>query len=95
MKKQEQIEKALSKYQQLLKENIDKRDYEDDWLEVFYKSKDIQDLTDHWKDPNWQEKKNKLLICQIETLVKYFEADRAAFACEKLIKNCKWILDIE
>lgn len=26
---------------------------------------------------------------------KYHEAELIVYACEKLIKNCKWILDIE
>lgn len=27
--------------------------------------------------------------------VKYYQASKAVASCERLIKNCKWILDIE
>lgn len=30
-----------------------------------------------------------------QSVIRYHEAQRAVFACEKLIKNCRWILDIE
>lgn len=33
--------------------------------------------------------------CFIESAVKYHKAELVVFACEKLIKNCKWLLDIE
>ena len=33
--------------------------------------------------------------CYIESVIKYHKAELVVFACEKLIKNCKWILDIE
>lgn len=31
----------------------------------------------------------------IQSAEKYHKAELVVFACEKLIKNCKWILDIE
>ena len=31
----------------------------------------------------------------IQSVLKYHRAELVVFACEKLIKNCKWILDIE
>lgn len=31
----------------------------------------------------------------IESAIKYHEAEKIVYACQKLIKNCKWILDIE
>ena len=33
--------------------------------------------------------------CYIQSAIKYHEAEKIVYACEKLIKNCKWILDIE
>lgn len=95
MKTQEQIERALKKYEEMLKENKRKFDYEDDWIKVFYESKDMKEISDHWFDPEWANKKKELLYCHIETLSNYFKAEKNVYACEKLIKNCKWILDIE
>lgn len=31
----------------------------------------------------------------ISSAIKYHKAELVVFACEKLIKNCKWVLDIE
>lgn len=31
----------------------------------------------------------------VASVHKYHEAELNVYACEKLIKNCKWILDIE
>lgn len=31
----------------------------------------------------------------VESAIKYHEAELIVYACEKLIKNCRWILDIE
>lgn len=31
----------------------------------------------------------------IKTIQEYHQAELVNYACEKLIKNCKWILDIE
>jgi len=33
--------------------------------------------------------------CYIQSAKKYHEAEKIVYACQKLIKNCKWILDIE
>ena len=33
--------------------------------------------------------------CYIKTAQEYHQAELIAYACEKLIKNCNWILDIE
>ncbi len=75
MKTQEQIEKALAKYKQLLEENQDKMDFE----ETFLKASSFMDNKE----------------CYIQSVKKYHEAELAVASCERLIKNCKWILDIE
>ena len=31
----------------------------------------------------------------VKTVKEYHQAELVNYACEKLIKNCKWILDIE
>ena len=31
----------------------------------------------------------------VQSVKRYHEAEKAVFACQKLIKNCRWILDIE
>ena len=33
--------------------------------------------------------------CYIQSAIKYHEAELAVASCKRLIKNCKWILDIE
>lgn len=33
--------------------------------------------------------------CYIQSAKKYHEAEIAVASCQRLIKNCKWILDIE
>lgn len=33
--------------------------------------------------------------CYIQSVKKYHEAEIAVASCHRLIKNCKWILDIE
>ena len=75
MKTQEQIEKALAGYQQMLEANKKVMDFEDTFLQAssFMEDKDTY----------------------IQSVIKYHRAEMVVFACEKLIKNCKWILDIE
>ena len=75
MKTQEQIEKALAKYQEMLDTNNRVIDFEDTFLSA---ASFMQDKETY-----------------IQSIIKYHRAELAAFACEKLIKNCKWILDIE
>lgn len=33
--------------------------------------------------------------CYVQSVKKYHEAEKIVYACQKLIKNCKWILDNE
>lgn len=75
MKTQEQIEKALKKYEELLEKNQQTLDFELQFIEgsTFMGDK----------------------ITYADSVRKYHEAEKNVFACEKLIKNCKWILDIE
>lgn len=75
MKTQDQIEKALSKYQSMLDSYRHIMEMEEKFLEAgeFMEHKDVY----------------------IQSARRYHEAELVVCACEKLIKNCKWILDIE
>lgn len=75
MKTQEQIEKALAGYKQMLDTNKKVMDFE----ETFLTASSFMDDKDTY----------------IQSIMKYHNAQLVVFACEKLIKNCKWILDIE
>ena len=75
MKTNEQVEKALAKYQQLLDENQRLHDFEDDFL----------------KTHNFMQDKEAYVVAAI----KWYESGLAVASCQRLIKNCKWILDIE
>lgn len=75
MKTQEQIEKALKKYEEMLEDNKRKMDFELQFIE----------------GSTFMEDK----ITYADSARKYYEAEKNVYACEKLIKNCRWILDIE
>ena len=75
MKTQEQIEKALEKYQQMLDDNKAKMEFESQFITA----------------SEFMEDKE----CYIQSVKRYYEAEKIVFACERLLKNCKWILDIE
>lgn len=75
MKTQEQIEKALKKYEEMLEDNKHKMGFELQFIE----------------GSTFMEDK----ITYADSVRKYHEAEKNMYACEKLIKNCKWILDIE
>ena len=75
MKTNEQVEKALAKYQQLLDENQRIVDFEETFLKAY----------------SFMDNKE----CYIQSAKRYHDAEIAVASCQRLIKNCKWILDIE
>lgn len=75
MKTQEQVEKALEKWQNMLDANKRIMDWE----------------TDFMKAHSFMDDR----AAYLQSATRYHEAEMVAYACEKLITNCKWILDIE
>lgn len=62
------------------------------YQKMFDDNKYIMDFEDDFlKSNTYMDNKQAYII----SAVKYYEASLICSACEKLIKNCRWILDIE
>ena len=62
------------------------------YQELLEKNQQIKDFEETFLESNaFMDNKEAYII----SAVKYYQADLAITACNKLIKNCKWILDIE